>query len=548
MKKEAKIFIIGHRNPDTDSICSAIAYADIKNRTCKGKYIPKRAGSINEETTYVLNFFQVPIPGYLPDVQNQVKDLEMRETPGADKNMSIKRAWKLMQEYNAGTLPVVNEDGILEGLITRGDIAKSCMNAYDNTILSQAAPKYSDIADTLDGQIITGDETSCFEKGKVWSGASQPDMMENLIGENDLVIVGNRTDAQLCAIDVNVSCMIVCMGSKISKSIQTLAAAKNIVIILTPYDVFTVTRLIHQSIPIRYFMKKDDLITFRKDDYIEQVKDIMTKNRFREFPVVNSKGKYMGTISRSSLLNIRKKQLILVDHNERSQTIDNIDDAEILEIIDHHRIGSLETFQPVLFRNQPVGCTATIIYQIYQELALDIPSQIAGCLCAAILSDTLMFRSPTCTPLDISAANALSFMAGIQIEEFARQMFRAGSNFSDKTSEEIFYQDYKKYIIEDTTLGIGQISFMSEDALSDIKNRLIPYIETEYKNHGVHMLFFMLTNIMNKSTELICYGKGCEQLIAHAYDVPVVDHCCSLKDIISRKKQLLPKLMQALQA
>lgn len=548
MKKEQKVYIIGHKNPDTDSICSAIAYADIKNRTCKGKFIPKRAGALNEETAFVLNYFHLQIPAYLPDVRAQVKDLDFVETPGAEKNMSIKRAWSLMQQHHAGTLPVVNCDGILEGLITHGDIAKSYMDAYDNTILGQAKPSYKDIADTLDGKIVVGDANKRFENGKVWSGASQPDILESLIGEQDLVIVGNRTDAQLCALDANVNCMIVCMDAKVSDSIQSLAARKEIVIISTPYDAFTVARLIYQSIPIKYFMKKDNLITFRKDEYVEVAKEIMRKNRYREFPVLNAKGKYLGTVSRRNLLNTRKKQLILVDHNERAQAVDNIEEAEIIEMIDHHRIGSLETFQPVLFRNHPVGSTATIMYHIYKEQNLDIPKEIAGCLCAAILSDTLRFRSPTCTETDIKVSKKLAEIAEIDMDKFAMEMFEAGSNFSNKTPEEIFYQDYKKFIVEDTSFGIGQISFLSSDAIENVKRMLLPYIEKEYQRTGVQMAFFMLTNIMEASTELLCYGKGSEQLISHAFDVSVENHLVHLEQVVSRKKQLLPKLMYALQA
>ena len=547
MKKEHKTYIIGHKNPDTDSICSAIAYADIKSKTSKGKYIPKRAGAINEETAFVLNYFHIPVPAYLPDVRVQVKDLDIREIPGAEENLSIQRAWKHMQVYNAGTLPIVNKEGILEGLITHGDIAKFYMDAYDNTVLAKAKPLYKDIADTLDGKIIVGNENAHFENGKVWSGASQPDILESMIHKNDLVIVGNRSDTQLCALDAGVSCMIVCMNAKVSDSICELAASKNIVIITTPFDAFTVARLINQSIPIKFFMKRENLITLRKDDYLEYAKEVMTKHRFREFPVVNSKGKYLGTISRRHLINTRKKQLILVDHNEKIQAVDNIEEAEIVEMIDHHRIGSLETFQPVLFRNQPVGSTATILYQIYEEKHLDISPEIAGCLCAAILSDTLHFRSPTCTETDIEIAHKLAKISNIHLDDFARKMFQAGNNFSQKTPKEIFYQDYKKFIVEDISFGIGQISFMSESSLKFVKSILLPYMEKEYSRTGVQMAFFMLTNIMEESTELLCYGKGSGQLIQNAYGTTVENHCAHLENVVSRKKQLLPKLMYALQ-
>lgn len=548
MKKNNKVYIIGHKNPDTDSICSAIAYADIKNRTCMGEFIPKRAGQINEETEFVLNYFNMTPPEYLPNVGTQVKDMELHETPGAQRDMSVKNAWNLMREYNAVTLPITNEDGTLEGLITNGDIAKSYMDAYDNTILAKGKPQYKSIAETLEGKVIVGNPEDYFTQGKVWIGASQPGIMEDHIGENDLVMVGNRMDDQLCVIDANASCMIVCLESRISKSIRRLAEEKNVVIIATPYDTFTVARLIYQSIPIKFFMKKEGLVTFRKNDYTDDIKEVMTKTRFRAFPVTNSKGKYIGTVSRRNLLNIQKKQMILVDHNEKSQAVDNIDEAEILEIIDHHRIGSLETFQPVMFRNQPVGCTATILYQIYGEHGLDIPQNIAGLLCAAILSDTLMFRSPTCTKKDKEAAYHLATIANINMEEFASQMFRAGSDFSNKTEEEIFYQDYKKFIMGELSFGVGQISFMSEEQLRDVKMRLMPFMEKECGKNGVDMIFFMLTNIMTESTELLCYGKGAERLVYDAYEVNVTEHCCRLENVVSRKKQLIPRFMYTLQS
>ena len=547
VRKDNKVYVIGHKNPDTDSICSAIAYADIKNRTTKGTYVAKRAGQINEETEFVLKYFHVPAPGYLPDVGTQVKDMDLHETPGAANSMSVKRAWKLMQEHNAVTLPITDKEGKVEGLITTGDIAKSYMDAYDNTLLAQARTQYRSIADTVDGQIIVGNEHGYFIKGKVVMGLSQPDTMESFIDEDDLVILGNRAEDQLCAIEANASCLIVCLGAKVGKTIQKLAGERNQVIISTPYGSLTVARLIHQSIPIKYFMKKDNLVIFRSDDFTDKIKDIMTKTRYRAFPVVNTRGKYIGTVSRRNFMSIKKKQLILVDHNERSQAVDNIEEAEILEILDHHRIGSLETFQPIMFRNQPVGCTATIMYEIYAEKYLEIPENIAGLLCAAILSDTLMFRSPTCTERDKEAAQELAKIAKIEIESFANKMFRAGSNLSSKTPEEIFYQDYKKFIVDDLAFGVGQISFMSEEELQTVKDRLMPYMEKECGKHGIKMVFFMLTNIIKESTELLCYGEGSDGLVYEAFGEKVEDSSCRLEGVVSRKKQLIPKFMNALQ-
>lgn len=339
MGKQGKIYIIGHKNPDTDSICSAIAYADIKNRMSNGnRYAAKRAGQINEETEYVLKRFGVEAPGYLSDVGTQVKDMDIRETPGVPNSISIKDAWAIMKESSAVTLPITKEDGQLEGLITTGDIAKSYMDAHDNYFLSNARTQYRSIANTVEGVIVTGNSHGYFVKGKVVIGAANPDKLGDFLEEDDLVILGDRHEDHLCAIQENVSCMIVCNHARVSADIIEAAERNQCVIIQSALDTFTVARLINQSIPVKHIMKKENLITFQTDDFTDNVKDIMVKNRHRAFPVVNKHGKYIGTVSRRNLLGMKKKQLILVDHNEKTQAVDNIDAAEILEIIDHHRL------------------------------------------------------------------------------------------------------------------------------------------------------------------------------------------------------------------
>ena len=303
----------------------------------------------------------------------------------------------------------------------------------------------------------------------------------------------------------------------VSRTIQRLAGDKSCAVISTPHDTYTVARLINQSMPVKHFMKKKDLICFEMDDYTDSIKEIMAKKRYRDFPVLDKYGKYVGMVSRRDLLGIRKNQLILVDHNEVSQAVDNIESAEILEIIDHHRLGSLETMAPVFFRNQPVGCTATIMYQIYSEKGLEIPPRIAGLLCAAIISDTLMFRSPTCTSVDRKAAEQLAEIAGIQCEDFATEMFAAGSRLKGKSPEEIFYQDFKKFELNKASFGVGQINSMNPDELKEIRDTLLPYMEKALGSHGETMLFFMLTDIINESTELLCYGGDSEDLAREAF-------------------------------
>lgn len=548
MAKQGKIYIIGHKNPDTDSICSAIAYADIKNRLNTGKkYTAKRAGQINEETEYVLKRFGVEAPGYLSDVGTQVKDMEIRETPGVPNNISIKDAWAIMKSNSAVTLPITKEDGQLEGLITTGDIANSYMDAHDNYFLSNARTQYRSIANTVEGSVVTGNPHGYFIRGKVVIGAAHPNKLGEFLEEEDLVILGDRYEDHLCAIEKNVSCIIVCNNAEVSHDIAETAERNQCVIIRSSLDTFTVARLINQSIPVKHIMKKENLITFQTDDFTDDIKDIMVKTRHRAFPVVNKHGKYIGTVSRRNLLGMKKKQLILVDHNEKSQAVDNIDAAEILEIIDHHRLGSLETLQPIMFRNQPVGCTATIMYQMYTEKALEISPSIAGLLCSAIISDTLMFRSPTCTSADKMAAGALAQIAGINIEEHAKEMFTAGSNLRGKTAEVIFYQDFKRFTADTVNFGVGQISSMNAEELEELKQRLIPFMQHECGKNGISMVFFMLTNILEECSEIICYGEGSGRLVQDAFDVQESAGGYVLPGVVSRKKQLIPAFIGTLQ-
>ena len=548
MRGQKRVYIIGHKNPDTDSICSAIAYADIKNRTTSGKvkYVARRAGQINEETQYVLNRFGIEAPPYLGNVGTQVKDMDIRTSPDVNKHMPVRNAWNLMRENGIVTLPIKDENGTLEGLITIGDIAQSLMCA-DNYTLGKARTQYLQIAQTLDARVVAGDEEGYFENGKVLVGALHPDRMKEYIGAGDLVILGNREEDHLKALEEKASCLVICLDSEVSERVLKVARQQKVTIIVTPFDTFTVARTINQSIPLRYLMRTENLVTFHTEDFTDSIQDVMVKNRHRAFPVISKHGKCIGTISRRNFLGMHKKEVILVDHNERSQAVDNIDSAQILEIIDHHKLGNIETMAPVMFRNLPVGCTGTIMYQMYNEARLEITPQIAGLLCAAIISDTLMFRSPTCTIHDKMAAGALALIADIEIESFAKEMFHAGSSLKDKSSEEIFYQDYKKFISGEQSFGVGQISSMEAEELGRIKVKLIPFMKSEYGRNGVSSVYFMLTNILEESTELIFYGENCDNLLEEAFHVKAQNRSVILPGVVSRKKQLIPALMEAMQ-
>lgn len=553
-KISRKTIVIGHKNPDTDSICSAICYANLKRCVTGENYQPGRAGAVNEETQFVLKHFNVEAPEIIENVKTQVRDIEIRETAGVKKNLSLKKAWNIMQEANVVTIPAVTEEGLLEGLITVGDIAKSYMNVYDSSILSKANTQYANIVETLEGAMIVGDETSYFSEGKVLIAAANPDMMEYYISRGDLVILGNRYESQLCAIEMDAACIIVCEGAAVSMTIKKLAQEHGCTVMTTPYDTFTAARLVNQSMPISYFMKTEALITFEMDDYIDDIKDVMASKRHRDFPILDKNGRYRGMISRRNLLGAKGKRIILVDHNEKSQAVEGMESAEILEIIDHHRLGTVETIAPVFFRNQPVGCTATIVYQMYQENRVEIEQWIAGLLCSAIISDTLLFRSPTCTDVDKRAALHLAEIAGVEVESYAASMFAAGSNLKGKTDVEIFYQDFKKFSVGKVSFGVGQISSLNAGELEELKDRMLPYMAKAREEHGMDMMFFMLTNILTESTELLCEGQGAEQLIAGAFrtyseeGAGVKDHVVSLPGVVSRKKQLIPGIMLAVQA
>ncbi len=543
---ENKIYVVGHKNPDTDSICSAIAYAALKKELTGKHYVARRAGRLNEETQYVLEYFGVEVPKLLSDLRVQVRDVDLRRAENLNGSVSIKTAWAQMKELNIKTLPI-GRNNKLEGLITVGDIARSYMDVYDSNILARSKTQYRNIASTIDGKIISGNEHSYVSKGKVAIAASSRQLMSDFVDEDDLVILGDRIEAQQLAIDINVSCMVVCGDARIPNEILKQAKEKEIVVIASPHDTFTVARLINQSIPVRHFMTKDELITFYPKDYVDDVKEVMARKKYRDFPVVDINGDFQGFISRRRLLNCRKKQVILVDHNEESQAVDGIEQADVLEIIDHHRLNSIQTIGPVVFRNQPVGCTATIIYQMYQEYNKPVNPVIAGLLCSAIISDTLLFRSPTCTLLDEDAAKELAEIAGINMEELAQAMFKAGSNLQGKSAEEICFLDFKQFTVNDTVFGVGQVNSMSAKELTEIKTQIESELDKIRQNHRLDMIFFMLTNIMTESSELLCVGPEAREKAISAFDLNGKSDTLYLKGVVSRKKQLVPAIVETLQ-
>lgn len=540
-----KVGVIGHRNPDTDSICSAIAYAALKNATGEMSCEPLRAGAINGETKYVLERFGVPAPELCPDVSAQVRDIDIRRIPGTDGMTTVRRAWETMRDQQISTLPITDEEGTLLGIITLKDLAMANMDISSTRFLSASKTPYRNIIETLGGTLVTGDPEGCVTTGKVVVGAASPELMEEVLEPGDLVLVANRYESQYCAVEMGASCVVVCTGSAVPKTIQRLAREKGCTIISTPYDTYPASCMISQSVPIAYYMLRNNLLTFRTTDSVEYVKEVMGKVRFVYFPVLDGEGRYVGVISRRNLLNLHRKQLILVDHNEKTQCVEGWEEAEILEIIDHHRIGNLETSGPVYFRNQPVGCTATVIYQMYGEADVPVTPENAGLLLSAILSDTLKFQSPTCTPLDVRTAKALAELAEVDIDELAQAMFEAGESLEGKSAEDIFQQDYKTFVQGNIRIGVGQGSFVSQDNYDKARIMVSEYLTAAKTD--VDMSFYMLTSLRDQSALILYAGAGAGELLSRAFHTETGKDGVLLPGVVSRKKQFVPQLIRALQ-
>lgn len=543
------VYVVGHKNPDTDSICSAIAYAYLKNELRDGKkYIPMRAGSLNKETQFVLSYFDVPCPEYITNVEPQVNDVEIKPVIGVNSEISLKKAYSIMKANGTVTLPILTPETTLEGVITINDIAESDMDMYDNEVIGAAKTPLSNIVEVVEGELLVGKERDIIKKGKVLIAAANPDVMENYISDGDLVILGNRYEAQLCAIEMNAGCLIVCEGAAVSKTIKKLATEHKCAIICTKYDAYTTARLVNQSMPIRHFMAKENIISFMTEDSLDSIREVMRMKRFRDFPIIDVKGKYVGMISRRNLLNYKKKELILMDHNELKQAVDGANEAEILEIIDHHRLGTFETAGPLYFRSQPLGSTCTIVAQIYQEKCVEIPKKIAALLLSAIISDTLMFRSPTCTELDKRTAEYLAGIADVDIKDFSNRMFNEAGNMNNMSAEEIFFQDFKKFNIDDKSIGVGQITAINDKDFIDLRDKLIPYMDSALKELGVHYVFFMMTSIVDSSTQLLFKGDAADNLVENAFaNAQKHDDYAIIPGMVSRKKQFLPAIIGYLQ-
>jgi len=544
-----KVNVIGHLNPDTDSICAAISYAYLKNQIDETatEYEARRAGALNRETSFALKHFGFSEPRLITSVAPQIKDIEITPLQGISRETSLHVAWGLMRDTVNGTLCITDMEGDLQGLIAVKDIATANMDILDTFVLSKARTLYQNILDTLDAKMLIGNPAATIDKGKLLIGTT-PEMMDGLITPGDTVLVTNRYETQRFALEAGAGCLIVCCGANITGVIRNLAEERGCTIITTPHDTYAASRLITMSVPVRAKMIPEERIEFFSvNTSVEEAQRVMSRTQHRYFPIIDENGRYAGVVSSGNLLRVDKKHVILVDHAELSQTVDGIGEAEIMEIIDHHRVGTVETPGPIYYRCEPVGCTCTIIYEMFKEYGVNIPADIAGLMMSAILSDTLCFRSPTCTPLDIEVGRALAEICGEDPEAYSDAMFDAGADLTGRTADEVFNSDFKIFSRGDASFGVGQSSFMTKNSRRAAQKLLEPYFPVAAKAKDVPVIFYMFTDIRTQTSEMMYYGRGAERLLSRAFNVEARDGMAILPRIVSRKKQVIPALMSTIQ-
>lgn len=540
------IYITGHKNPDTDSICSALAYAEFKNKSANVKAKPIRLGEISRETQFALDYFNVNAPEFVKTLKPLVKDLQMDKVAPLYPETSLKSAWTEMKKNNVKTIPVVDEDDKFLGVVSLSNLTSAYMDIWDNYILTKSRTPFPNVIDTLAAKVVCENNSLKVCGGKILVAAMNPDSMKRMMEIGDVVICGNREDTQMAIIENKASLMIVAGNLEVSKEVIDKAIENECTIITTPYDSFTASRMIVQSIPIRYVMTKKDIISFRNTDQVEDVKEVMAKTRFRSYPVLDNHNNVLGTISRFHLISQINKKVILVDHNESTQSVDGLDDAEITEIIDHHRIADIQTSNPIYFRNQPVGCTASIIGSIFFENGIEPSKETAGLLCSAIISDTLLFKSPTSTDFDKIIIEKLAKIAGINIEDYAKEMFKAGTSLAGRTVEEIFNTDFKTFTLLDHKIGVAQVSTMDIEGFNPMKDDMITYMSSKCENEQYDLLVLLLTDIIQNGSEVIAIGDRTDY-VETAFNISLKDNSAYVQDLLSRKKQVIPPLTKAIE-
>ncbi|WP_194190897.1 putative manganese-dependent inorganic diphosphatase [Clostridium chrysemydis] len=535
------IYVTGHRNPDSDSICAAVSYAALKNKIGDIPAIPVRLGKVNQETQFILDYFNVKAPEFLETVKLKVEDLKIDHISPISSHISLRMAWNIMREKNIKSLPVTDENGHLKGIISLSNLTSAYMDIWDNKILSKSNTSLDNIIDTLKAKEVYVNEDTKVFPGKICVAAMRPDSMKEHIESGDIAIVGDRADVQEELIDQKVSLIIITGSNTLNEKLIVKAREAGVTVISTPHDSFTASRLIVQSIPVGFVMATENLVSFRTDELVQDVKESMLQTRYSSYPVTTPDGLVIGTMSRYHLISDFKKKVIQVDHNERGQSVPGLEEAEVLEIIDHHRVADIQTQNPIFFRNEPIGSTSSIVAKCYFENGVRPSKEVAGLLCGAIVSDTLLFRSPTCTPQDKEICHRLSEIAEINLEDFAKEMFKAGTSLKGKSVEEIFNADFKPFNMGDLKVGVAQVNTMDIEGFMPLKEDMLSYMNKKADEANLNVVMLLLTDIINEGSQILVAGSRSD-LAEKAFNIKLVDSTAFLPGVLSRKKQVVPPL------
>lgn len=530
------IYVFGHKNPDTDSVVSAMAYAALNNALGAGEYIPARLGHLNDETAFLLKRFGFEEPLYLRTVRTQVRDIDFDHPPLLSAQVPISYAWETLHTHDQlSALPITDEDGHLFGMVTAGSIAECDMESIQTPEVRDV-PVFN-LLSALEGRIINNEE-DVFDtvSGRVSIALPCPDCRFEAIHEGCIVICGEQREVIDQALEAGASCVILCQ-TNLSECYR--GRSSKTCLIATPCDAYRAARMLYQAAPVSRVAQTESLVYFHLDDYIDDVRDMVLKSRYRSYPVLDADDKVVGTLSRYHLLRPRRKRVVLMDHNEKGQSVSGLDQAEIIAIVDHHRLAGIQTGNPVFMRNEPIGSTTSIVATMYQERGLMPSPKLAGLMAAAILSDTVLFKSPTCTGRDKRLAERLARIAGIELDKLGREMFSVGKS-TDKPAEELLKSDFKEFHIGGHPLGIGQITCLNtEDVLSRLPE-FLSAMTKERDRSGYDMVMLMLTDVLREGTELIFLGDA--DVIRNAFGVEPEKNHAFLPKVVSRKKQIVPAL------
>ncbi|MDF2499812.1 MAG: manganese-dependent inorganic pyrophosphatase [Anaerosporomusa subterranea] len=534
------ILVIGHRNPDTDSICSAIAYAHLKQALGENAY-PARAGKVNQETKFVLERFGVQPPPLVTDLYPRVSAV-MQEVPATiSPTATLRELGGLMKDANAKSIAVINGQSLI-GIVSVSDLAKRYFDELEMQDLSEAGVDFAGVLRALDGELLYGQDLERTIRGKVRIAAARTATMPKFIQPGDIVLVGDRHTAQLACIEQGIACLIITGDADLTSEVLKAAKTMNTIVIRSPYDTYTSARLVNQSIPVRVVMQPK-VISFKPSDLLADIRQVIINTNYRNYPVVDH-GKLVGMINRDRLIVPQKERVILVDHNEKSQAVEGVEEAHIIEIIDHHRLGGLETSEPIYIRHEPVGSTSTIVASMHWRRGIEIPPPIAGLLLSAIVSDTFLFRSPTATAQDKEVAEKLAKIAGLSLEAYGMEVLRAGSQMDSLLPIEIVQNDLKEFQIGEFRVSISQFSALDPAAVLKRRNEIQTALEDERRREGYDISVLMVTDIMHEASNLIFAGQPAA-LIAAAFGQPDANGVVHLPGVMSRKKQVVPPLVEA---